>query len=152
MASLRIRRTQVPTTHLVTPSIAQRFGVLTFCRAVDPYPGYAEAIGDVINLLSTSKYYLNLAHSTPFERLRKALLTALEAGLRVPGIANRWLAIPETAIVARNIKITRNNAGQTHLAIVRSVHDFLQVLQHSAPSVEDPSQTETRSKPFTGIP
>src|ERR1017187_3979307 len=81
-----------------------------FSEVFDLKPTRHLATGGFIGV---SSIYLNPAHSTLFGRPRKPWLRAFEACFRVSGIPNRWLGIPETGIIARNIKITRNDAGQT---------------------------------------
>src|ERR1017187_8188221 len=105
-----------------------------FSEVFDLKPTRHLATGGFIGV---SSIYLNPAHSTLFGRPRKPWLRAFEACFRVSGIPNRWLGIPETGIIARNIKITRNDAGQTQFASIGSCRDFRRVLQPSAPSAED---------------
>jgi hypothetical protein len=53
---------------------------------------------------------------------------------------------------SRNIEIACNHAGLTHFGGIYVFRECSRVLQHSAPPVEDCSQAETRSQPFTSVP
>src|ERR1019366_900359 len=97
---------------------------------------FLELLDGVIKLATNAFHELAISTSTsPWQGALGFFFVLLESG----AFDTLWEAAEAlvTGIIARNIKITRNDAGQTQFASIGSCRDFRRVLQPSAPSAED---------------